>query len=193
MKETHGDAGKPEYGQAEEVSPAPLWGWGETLVAAGCLLCIVAAAFLPWARAEVSWKSILFGNDIELGTFTFKLTDNPWLAIALISLAALCLAAIFWKRRAGNIAIMASLLLIGGSAVYVISLIEDAYDFLGFYERLLQFVRNLPMVGYLLESAIRENLSISAFPHAGVYVFFLSTLLILTGGLLIKRRSRIHV
>jgi hypothetical protein len=169
------------------------WGWGEAAVAAGCALCIVAAAALPWARADVVWKSMLFGDDLELGIFTFKLTDNPWLAAALICVAALCLAGLLWRRQAGNIAIVTSLLLLGGSAGYVISLIEDAYDFLGIYKQLLELVRSIPMIGPMVESVIRERLSISAFPHVGVYVFVLSTLLILAGGILIRRRGRIHV
>jgi hypothetical protein len=180
-------------GNGASASPLSSWGWGEAAVAAGCVLCVVAAAALPWARAAVTWKSILFGNDIDLGIFTFRLTDNPWLAGALIGLAALCLAGLLWRRQAGNIAIAASLLLLGGSVAYIISLIEDAYDFLGIYKQLLELVRSLPMVGPLVESVIRERLSISAVPHAGVYVFLAATLLILTGGILIKRRGRVHV
>ena len=177
----------------ETAPPRPTWGWGEAAVATGCVLCVVAAAALPWARAEVTWKSVFFGNDIDLGLFTFRLTDNPWLAGALIGVAALCLAGLLWRRQAGNIAIAASLLLLGGSVAYVISLIEDAFDFLGIYEQLLELVRSLPMIGPLVESVIRERLSISAIPHAGVYIFITATLLILTGGILIKRRVRVHV
>lgn len=169
------------------------WGWGEAAAAAGCVLCIVAAAALPWARADVNWKSMLSGEDVALGTFSFRLTDNPWLAAALICAAALCLVGLLWRRHAGSIAIAASLLLLGGSAGYVISLVEDAYDFLGFYRQLLELVRGFPMVGPMVESVIRERLSITAFPHVGVYAFVLSTLLILAGGLLIRRRSRVHV
>ncbi|RJP34774.1 MAG: hypothetical protein C4536_02230 [Actinobacteria bacterium] len=161
---------------------------GEVMVAGGCVLCITAATALPWARADVTWRSMLFETDVGLGIFTFRLTDNPWLAAALISIAALCMAGLFWRRRAGSIAIATSLLLLGGSAAYIISLIEDAYDFLGFYRQLLEFVRSLPMVGPLVESVIRERLSITAFPHVGVFAFVLSTLLILGGGLLIRRR-----
>jgi hypothetical protein len=98
-----------------------------------------------------------------------------------------------WRRQAGNIAIATSLLLLAGSVAYVISLIEDAFDWLGIYEQLLELVRSMPMIGPMVESAIRERLSISAFPHVGVYIFILSTLLILAGGLLIRRRSRTHV
>lgn len=162
-------------------------------MAAGCTLCIVAAAALPWARADVTWRSIFFETDIDLGVFTFKLMDNPWLAAALIAVASLCLAGLLWRRQAGNVAVVASLLLLGGSAAYVISLIEDAYDFLGIYKQLLELVRSLPMVGPLVESVIRERLSISAIPHAGVFVFIVSTLLILAGGMLVKRRTRNHV
>ncbi len=178
---------------AKAASPLSTWRWGEAAVVVGCVLCVVAAAVLPWARAAVTWKSILFGNDIDLGLFTFRLTDNPWLAGALIGVAALCLVGLLWRRQAGNIAIAASLLLLGGSVAYIISLIEDAFDFLGIYDQLLELVRSLPMIGPMVESAIRERLSISAIPDAGVYVFIVATLLILTGGILIKRRVRVHV
>ncbi|MBN2025402.1 MAG: hypothetical protein JW854_01380 [Actinobacteria bacterium] len=179
--------------QPAAYRPAPPWGWGEALVAAGCILCVVAATALPWARASVTWRAIIFETDVDLGIFSFRLFDNPWLAAALISVAALCLAGLLWRRHAGSIAIAASLLLIGGSIAYVISLIEDAFDFLGFYKQLLEFVRGLPMIGPLVESAIRERLSISAYPHVGVFVFIFATLLILAGGILMRRRDRIHV
>ena len=175
------------------VTPSPPWGWGEAAVAAGGALCIVAATVLPWARADVTWRTILFETEADLGIFTFRLMDNPWLAAALISLAALCLAGLFWRRRAAIISISVSLLLLAGSAVYVVSLIEDAFDFLGFYRQLLDFVRSLPMIGPMLESVIRERLSISAYPHVGVFVFIFATLLILGGGILMRRRDRIHV
>jgi len=175
------------------VTPSPRWGWGEAAVAAGGVLCIVAATALPWARADVTWRTILFETEADLGIFTFRLIDNPWLAAALISIAALCLAGLFWRRRAAIISISASLLLLAGSAVYVVCLIEDAFDFLGFYRQLLDFVRSLPMIGPMLESVIRERLSISAYPHAGVFVFIFATLLILGGGILMRRRDRIHV
>lgn len=191
--------GEPDLSESDRsevataASPFSTWGWGDAAVVVGCVLCVVAAAALPWARAAVTWKSILFGNDIDLGLFTFRLTDNPWLAGALIGVAALCLVGLLWRRQAGNIAIAASLLLLGGSVAYVISLIEDAFDFLGIYDQLLELVRSLPMIGPMVESAIRERLSISAIPHAGVYAFIVATLLILTGGILIKRRVRVHV
>ncbi len=158
-------------------------------MAAGSVLCVVAAAALPWARADVTWRTILFETDADLGIFTFRLTDNPWLAAALISVAAVCLAGLLWRRRAGTISIAAAALLLAGSAAYVISLIDDAFDFLGFYRQLLDFVRSLPMVGPLVESVIRERLSITAYPHVGVFVFILSALLILCGGIMIRRRS----
>ncbi|MEW6555232.1 MAG: hypothetical protein AB1384_13220 [Actinomycetota bacterium] len=181
----------PEGGGTVTAAPPPSsWGWGEALAIAGCVMCMVAAAALPWARASVTWKSVFLGNDIDLGVFTFRLTDNPWLAGVLIGLAALCLLGMLWRRQAGNIAIAASLLLLGGSVVYIISLIEDAFDWLGIYKQLLELVRSLPMIGPLVESVIRERLFISAVPHAGVYAFIAATLLILTGGILIKRRAR---
>ncbi len=160
------------------------------MAAAGCVLCIIAAAALPWARVDVSWRSLFLDTDIDLGAYSFRLTDNPWLAAALIAVAALCLAGLLWRRQAGNVALAASLLLLCGSVAYVACLIEDAFDFLGFYNRLLELVRGLPMVGPVVESVIRERLSISAFPHAGVFLFAASTLLIFTGGLLMKRRAR---
>jgi hypothetical protein len=173
--------------------PSPPWGWGEAVVAAGCVLCVVAATALPWARASVTWRAIIFEMDVDLGIFSFRLMDNPWIAAALISVAVLCLVGLLWRRHAGSVAIAASLLLLGGSVGYVISLIGDAFDFLGFYHQLLDFVRSLPMVGPLVESVIRERLSITAYPHVGVFVFIFSTLLILAGGILIRRRARIHV
>jgi hypothetical protein len=188
-EDTHSEQEQPRA-QGERLSTP--WGWGDALAAGGCVICIVAATALPWARADVTWRSIFFETDMDLGTFTFKLMDNPWLAAALIAIAALCLAGLLWRRQAGNVAVAASLLLLGGSAAYVISLIEDAYDFLGFYNQLLELVRSLPLVGPLVESVVRERLSISAVPHAGVFLFIVSTLLILAGGLLIKRRARMH-
>ena len=180
-------------GEAVLEPASPPWGWGEGLVAAGCLACIIAAAALPWARADVTWKVLISNADVELGTFSFKLLDNPWLAAALIAVSALCAAGLFWRRRAAAISIAASLLLLAGSIGYVISLIEDAFDFLGFYNNLMELVRSFPLVGPLVESAVRERLSISAFPHAGVFVFTFATLLILLGGILIRRRNRPHV
>ena len=163
------------------------------MVAAGCILCVVAATALPWARASVTWRAILIETDVDLGIFSFRLLDNPWLAAALISVAALCLAGLLWRRHAGSVAIVASLLLIGGSIAYIISLIEDAFDFLGFYNNVLEFARSLPMIGPLVESAIRERLSISAYPHIGVFVFILATFLILAGGIRMRRRDRVRV
>jgi uncharacterized membrane protein len=133
---------------------------------------------------------LITNTDVELGTFSFKLLDNPWLAAALIAVAVLCAAGLLWRRRSAAISITASLLLLAGSIAYVIILIEDAFDFLGFYNNLMDLVRSFPVVGPLVESAIRERVSISAFPHAGVFVFAFATLLILLGGILIRRRNR---
>jgi len=190
MEDTRGETTAP---QPAGDRPSPPWGWGEAVVAAGCVLCIVAATALPWARASVTWRAIIFETDVDLGIFSFRLMDNPWLAAALISVAVLCLAGLLWRRRAGSVAIVASLLLLGGSIAYVIILLEDAFDFLGFYKQLLEFARSLPMIGPLVESVIRERLSISAYPHAGVFVFIFATLLILAGGILMRRRDRVHV
>ncbi len=188
------DGGAAEGVHAAESGSIPSGrGWGEAAVAAGCALCILAAAALPWARADATWKSILSGEDIALGTFSFKLTDSAWLAAALICAAALCLAGLLWRRHAGGIAVAFSLLLLGGSAGYVISLVQKAYDFLGLYERALELVRGFPLLGPVVESVVRERLSLTACPHAGVYVFVLSALLILAGGLLITRRRRAAV
>ena len=169
------------------------WGWEEALVACGCVLCVTAAAALPWARVDLRWRSILFGDEMELGVHSFRLTDNPWLAAALICVAALCLLGLFSRRYAWGIAAAASLLLLAGCAAYAAGLIGDAYDFLGIYERLLELVRSFPMVGPLAEAVIRERLSISAFPHAGLYMFLASSLCVLAGGLLLRRRSRLRV
>ena len=176
--------------QARSGAYSPPWGWGEGLVAAGCIACVIAAIALPWARAKVTWKVLLTNTDAELGSFSFDLLDNPWLAAALISVAVLCLAGLFWRRRAGTVSLLASVLLLAGSAVYLICLIEDAFDFLGFYHNLMDLIRSFPLVGPLVESAIRERVSISAYPHAGVFVFIAATALILAGGLLIRRRNR---
>jgi hypothetical protein len=169
---------------------SPPWGWGEGMVAVGCVACIIAALALPWARVNVTWQSIFTGTDVNFGSYTFKLTDNVWLTVVLVSFAAICIAGLFWRRRAAAISIAASLLLLAGSVVYLVGVIQDAFDFLGFYQRLLDLIRSLPMVGPLVESAIRERLSISAFPHAGVFVFMISTLFIIAGGLVMRRRNR---
>jgi hypothetical protein len=174
---------------AQDKQASPPWGWGEALVATGCVACVIAALALPWARGDVAWKVLITNTDIELGTYSFKLLDNPWLAAALVAVAVLCAAGLFWRRRAATISIAASLLLLAGSVAYLISLIEDAFDFLGFYNNLMELVRSFPVVGPMVESAIRERLSISAFPHAGVFVFIISTLLILAGGLLIRKHN----
>ena len=65
------------------ISSNPPWGWQEAMVALGGILCIIAAVALPWAKVTATWRSILWGSDIELGTYTFKLLENPWLAAAL--------------------------------------------------------------------------------------------------------------
>lgn len=183
------ETGKEAALKRRETSSPP-WGWGEGLVAAGSVACVIAAVALPWARAKVTWKVLFTNADVELGSFSFDLMDNPWLAAALISVAALSIAGLFWRRRAGAVSLTASILLLAGSAVYLIGLIGDAFDFLGFYNNLMELVRSFPVVGPLVESAIRERVSITAFPHAGVFVFTASTLLILVGGVLIIRRNR---
>ncbi len=190
MDEGPGNLNASATGEVAGGGPFSAWGLGEAAVALGCVLCIMAAAALPWARTRVTWKSVLLGYDIELGIFTFRLTDNPWLSAVIICVAVLCLAGLLWRRQAGNITIACAFLLFAGSAVYVICLIEDAFDFLGIYEQLLVLIRGLPAIGPMAESAIRERLNMSAVPHAGVYIFIGATLLILTGGILMRRRTR---
>lgn len=180
-------AAKPGPGRAPAFSPP--WSWEEALAAAGSLACILAAAVLPWASVRLTWRSILFGGDIDLGTYSFKLLEEPWLAAAAIAVAAACAFALFWRRRADAVVIAASLLLLACSAVYLVSLAEKAYDFLGFYNSIMDIVRGLPLVGPALESVIRERLAVSARPHAGLFLFAAGYLAVLSAGLLMRRRN----
>ena len=153
-------------------------------------MCAMSALVLPWARVRVTWKSLLFNTDMDLGTYTFRLTENAWLTAALVSVAFLCLAGLFWRRRAGTVAVSASLLLVGGCVFYLVSLFRDALDLLGLYDRLLELVRALPIIGPAAEEAVRERLVVHAAPHAGGFVFLAGVALILAGGLLLSRQHR---
>ncbi|MDI6831054.1 MAG: hypothetical protein QME88_06930 [Actinomycetota bacterium] len=164
-------------------------GWGSALVAAGCLLCILSALFLPWARVAVTWKSILFNTDVDLGIYTFKLTENAWLTAALVAVACLGLAGLAWRRRSGTVALAVSLLLLAGCIAYLVSLLREALDFLGLYERLLELVRALPLIGQAAEELVRERLAVRALPHAGGFVFAAGVALVLAGGLLLRLRG----
>jgi len=158
-------------------------------VALGGILCIIAAVALPWARVTASWRSILLGSDIELGTYTFKLLENPWLAAVVITVAVICIAGLFLRRHAGKVSVAASAVLLTCSSIYLISLIQDALDWLGIYENLLELVRSIPTVGPLVESVIRDRLDISAFPHAGLFLFYAGALVILVGGIILWNRN----
>ncbi len=164
-------------------------GLGSALVAAGCLLCILSALALPWARVAVTWKSILFNTDVDLGIYTFKLTENPWLTGVLVAVACLGLAGLAWKRRSGTVALAVSLLLLAGCIAYLVSLLREALDFLGLYKRLLELVRATPFIGQAAEELIRERLAVRALPHAGGFVFAAGVVLVLAGGLLLRLRD----
>jgi hypothetical protein len=171
------------------ISSNPPWGWQEAMVALGGILCIIAAVALPWAKVTATWRSILWGSDIELGTYTFKLLENPWLAAAVITVAVVCIAGLFLRRHAGKVSVVASAILLVCSTVYLISLIQDALDWLGIYENLLELVRSIPTIGPLVESVIRDRLDISALPHAGLFLFYAGALVILVGGIIIWKRN----
>jgi len=159
------------------------------MVALGGILCIIAAVALPWAKVTATWRSILWGSDIELGTYTFKLLENPWLAAAVITVAVVCIAGLFLRRHAGKVSVVASAILLVCSTVYLISLIQDALDWLGIYENLLELVRSVPTIGPLVESVIRDRLDISALPHAGLFLFYAGAVVILAGGIIIWNRN----
>ncbi|NPV59123.1 MAG: hypothetical protein HPY75_05610 [Actinobacteria bacterium] len=159
-------------------------------MAIGCILCVFSALALPWARVSVTWKSLLFKADMDLGSYTFKLTENAWLTAALVCLSCLCLAGLAWKRRSWSVAAIASLLLSVGCAVYLGLLFRDALDFLGLYRHLLELIRAIPVVGQAAEEMVRERLAFHALPHVGVFLFAAGTLLILAGGLLLRNSIR---
>lgn len=145
---------------------------------------------MPWARASLRWRSIITGGDLDLGTYSFSLVENPWLAAAAVSVAALTIAGLAWRRRAALVGIAGSILLIGCATAYIIGLIDKAFDFLGLYESFLELVRSFPLLGPLVESVIRERLVVDAVPHAGFIVFFAAAALMLTGGIFMARRNR---
>ena len=168
----------------------PPWGWQEAVVALGGVLCIIAAAALPWAKVYLKWKDVVFGFEQELPTYSFSLTENAWLTAVAIVFAVICIAGLFWRRYAGKISVAASAVLLACSTAYVISLIFEAYDWLGLYEGLLDALESLPFVGPWLEVWVRESLNISAFPHAGLFLFYAGALLVLAGGITIWYRNK---
>ena len=132
---------------------------------------------------------MVFGFEQELPTYSFSLTENPWLTAAVIAFAVICIAGLFWRRYAGKISVFASAVLLACSTAYVISLIFEAYDWLGLYESLLDALESLPFVGPWLEVWVRESLEISAFPHIGTFFFYAGALLVLAGGMKTKGRE----
>lgn len=164
--------------------------WGNTTAAMGCALCVISALALPWARVSVTWKSLLFNADMDLGSYTFKLTENAWLAAVLVCLPCLCLVGLAWKRRSWSVAATTYLLLSVGCAVYLGLLFRDALDFLGLYRHLLELIRALPVVGQAAEEMVRERLAFHALPHVGIFLFAAGTVLILAGSLLLRNSIR---
>lgn len=171
------------------VSANPPWGWQEAMVALGGILCIIAAVALPWAKVYLRWKDVVFRFEQELPTYSFSLLENQWLAAAVIIVAVVSIAGLFWRRYAGKISVIASALLLACSTAYIISLIFEAYDWLGLYEGLLDALRSLPFVGPWLEVWVRESLKISALPHAGLFLFYAGAFVILIGGIIIWNRN----
>ena len=166
------------------------WGWGETVVALGGVICILASTILPWASGSLTWKGVITGVEFKLPDHSFKLLDTPWLAITAIVIAVLCIMGLLWRKQAAKIAIACSALLFACAVVYLLSLLKEAYDLLRFYNSLRNFVKSIPLIGPVVDSVIRESLIIKAGPQAGIYLFFASCLIILTGGLLIWRRNK---
>lgn len=171
-------------GNGRGSSPGP----GDVLAAGGGVLCITAALALPWARVDLAWKGLLTRQNFPLGTYSFHLLENPWLAGISLFFAAAVLVSLAWRRRAGTAVILCTLPLFACFLVYLVSLITEALDFLGFYQNLLDLVRTFPFIGPALESAIREHLLVSAYPHAGMFLFLLGAVTSLAGGILILRR-----
>ncbi|MDY6796079.1 MAG: hypothetical protein SWK76_12515 [Actinomycetota bacterium] len=159
------------------------------MVALGSVLCIIAATALPWAKVYLDWKDVVFSFEIDLPTYSFKLLENPWLASAVIAVAILVIAALFLRRQAGPLIVTGSVILLACSIAYLVSLITEAYDWIGLYEGLLEAIKSFPGIGPLVETWVKESLRISALPHAGMILFFLSSLVVMAGGILIWRRN----
>jgi hypothetical protein len=171
------------------ISSNPPWGWQEAMVALGGMLCIIAAVALPWAKVNLNWDDVVFGFEAELYTYSFKLLENPWLTAAVITVAVVCIAGLFLRRHAGKVSVVASVLLLAFSTAYIISLIIEAYDWLGLKEGVLDALGELPFVGPWLEVWVEESLKISALPHAGLFLFYAGAFVILAGGIIIWNRN----
>lgn len=162
---------------------------GRALVVLGCLLCLVSALFLPWSRAQATWKEMPLLGDLELGSITARLTDNTPLAVIAAILSAAGIAGLAWKKRDWVMALLVSGLLVLVFAAYLVGVSTEAYETLGFYRRLLDSLRDVPYLGAIagwLEEAVRNHVVFSVTPLVGFYLFPVSAVLTAAGGILLR-------
>lgn len=165
---------------------------GRFAVVTGCLLCLVSTLFLPWTRAQAFWKEFPLLGNLELGSVTVGLTDNIPLAIIAAILSAAGLAGLAWRSRAWTVALLVSALLLLVFIAYLVGLSAKAYETMGFFRRLLDSLREVPYLGAIagwVEEIIRNNVTFSVRPLAGLFLFPISTLTIGVGGLLLRPRT----
>jgi len=162
---------------------------GRTVVAVGCLLCIVSALLLPWSKAKASWKEMPLFGEVELGTVTGKLTDNTALAVIAVALSAAGIAGLAWKSKGWLVALLVSGLLVLVFVAYLVGITTEAYETLGFYRRLIDALRDVPVLGVVagwIEETVKQNVIFSVKPLAGFYLFPVSALLVAVGGITMR-------
>lgn len=165
---------------------------GRVLVVLGCLLCLVSALFLPWSKAQATWKEMPLLGNLELGSITPRLTDNTPLAVIAAVLSATGIAGLACKRRDWLMALLVSGLLVLVFVAYLVGVSTEAYETLGFYRRLLDSLRDVPYLGAIagwIEETVRNHVVFSVTPLVGFYLFPVSALLTAAGGILIRPRG----
>lgn len=165
---------------------------GRVLVVLGFLLCLVSALFLPWSRAQATWKEMPLLGDLELGSITSRLTDNTPLAVIAAILSAAGIAGLAWKKRDWVMALLVSGLLVLVFVAYLVGVSTEAYETLGFYSRLLDSLRDVPYLGAIagwIEETVRKHVVFSVTPLVGFYLFPVSAALTAAGGILLRPRG----
>ncbi|MDQ4144366.1 MAG: EamA family transporter [Actinomycetota bacterium] len=126
-------AGNPVGVRFSNRELPPLWGGGlRFVIAAACLLALVAALKLPLPRGRALKGAILFGifnfgASFALAYYGF-VTVHAGLGatlLALVPLGALVLAALHGQERLGLVAVAGSLLAVAGVAVISLAPMED--------------------------------------------------------------------
>lgn len=165
---------------------------GRAAVIVGCLLCMASALLVPWSRVRARWKEIPLFGEVELGSITGRLTDNTSLAVIAVVLSIGGIACLAWKSKGWLAALVLSGLLMLVFIAYLVGIVTEAYEALGFYRRLLDLLRGIPYLGAVVgwvEETVRENVIFTVKPLAGFYLFPASTLLVAAGGLMMRART----